>query len=473
MVAVDDMGWMNGSSLAETGGPWRIGFKRKMEMSDYSPFVSVGKELGIRFQTLFVLAEMDRLNVLKKYPTATQAGADWDNSENISPEQINIMNYVRNNAANIEFGLHGIGHEHWENGKRTRAEWYDMENDKPWDEEDLHSHVQGYKEILSQYGLSAENGHSFPESFVPCGWALYWNPKGDYSTASVLKQYGVKFANSWFEKVEELNPPIKFGGGIDHGILILNRYNYGNDWYMVATLPKEPLKKYKTNVIETHWSNWLATDDFLQDELNKKWVEFFRNIQGSKTHYYTKNTEQFYSQWLYKKYTKVKVKDDGEVIIDNRKMPNEVYENSLLSLFVLKIKLKENEHVSSAKLDDAPLPSYYEDAGYGFIYLPELEKKVYSLKISFGKNLPKNTIINSGTYNVYSLKKKKNTLEFKLRMYGAQSVEIKTEKPKRVISSNPNLKIINRSYNKKIGSLLLTMKARNIQGETGIIKLFM
>ncbi len=473
MTAIDDLGWMNGGSLAETGGPWRIGFKRKMETSDYHPFSEIGKKLGIRFQALFVLAEMDRLNILKNYPTSTQAGSNWDNSENISPEQIKIMNYVRDNSANIEFGLHGIGHEHWEKGKRTRAEWYDMENDKPWAESDLHEHVKGYKEILAQYGLTEANGHSFPESFVPCGWALYWNPSGEYSTTGVLNRYGVKFANTWFEKVEELNPPIEFGGGIDHGVLVLNRYNYGNDWYMVGKLPEKSLADFRTNVIETHWSNWLATDQFLQEELNLKWIKFFKEIQKSNTHYYTKNTEQFYSQWLYKKYAKVIKRKTGEIIIDNRNMPDEVYDNSLLSLLVLKIKLDKNQHVSSAKIDGKNIPSYYEDAGYGFLYIPKLEKKKYSVTVNVGKKMPTDIIINNGTFNVYSSNTNvKNILEFELRMYGTQKVEIKTKEPKKIISVNKNIKIKKREYDSKSNSLFLTLSSKDIQGETGAIKIY-
>ncbi len=472
MTAIDDLGWMNGGSLAETGGPWRIGFKRKMETSDYHPFIEIGKELGIRFQGLFVLAEMDRLNILKNYPTATQAGRNWDNSENISPEQIKIMNFVRDNSAYLEFGLHGIGHEHWENGKRTRAEWYDMENDKPWDESDLHKHVEGYKEILSQYGLNKTNGHSFPESFVPCGWALYWNPEGEYSTTSVLQQYGIKFANTWFEKVEELNPPIKFGGGIDHGVLVLNRYNYGNDWYMVGTLPERPLKEFKTNVIETHWSNWLTTDDFLQESLNRKWIDFFKNIQASPTHYYAKNTEQFYSQWLYKKYTKVTRKKSGEIIIDNRKMPDEIYENSLLGLLTLKTKLEKDEHISYAEIDGKQIPSYYEDSGFGFLFIPKLEKKKYSVKIIIGKQIPENIVINNGTSNIYSIEKVNKNLIFELRTYGTQEIEIKTKNFKKISSLNKNIRVVKKRFDSESRSLFVTLSANDFQGETGKIKIY-
>lgn len=467
-VAVDDAGWMNGGSLAGSGGPWRLGFLRKMRAIDYEPFVEIGKKLGVRFQLLFVLAEMDRLNILKKYPTTTQYGENWDNSENISPEQIRIMNYVKKHSANIEFGLHGVGHEHWENGERTRAEWYDMENDKPWDENVLHKHVRAYREILAQYDITEENGHSFPETFVPCSWAMYWNPNGEYSTASVLKQYGVKFANTWFEKIPELNPPIKEGGGLDHGILVLNRYNYGNDWYMVGTPPTAPISKFRTDVIESHWANWLATDDFLQPEINKKWLDFLTRVQKTENRYLAKNTEQFYSQWIYKKFAKIKFVNQNEILIDTRNIPSEYYEYNLVNTLVLKVALEKNNHVVSAKLNGEEIPAYYESEGYGFLYLPRLQKGVHSLKIKAGKKLPQNTILLSGTYNVYSRKEKRDALEFEIKTYGTQEIEIMTDKPFRIYSEG-KIKILKKQYDDEKKVLSLTIKAHDIQGEKGKI----
>ncbi|NOX19467.1 MAG: hypothetical protein GXO87_14465 [Chlorobi bacterium] len=470
-VAVDDLGWMNGGSLAESGGPWRIGFKRKMELSDYHPFVEVGKAVGVRIQTLFTLAEMDRLNVLKNYPTATQAGKNWDNSSNVSFEQLKIIDYVKDNSAYMEFGLHGVGHEHWENGKRTRAEWYDMENDKPWSEKDTLDHIKAYKEILAQYGLTKENGHSFPESFVPCSWAMYWNPDGDYSTAKALRKEGVKFANTWFETFEELNPPVKFGGGIDHGMLVVNRYNYGNEWYMVSSTPKKKPKEFKTNVIESHWANWLATDEFLQPETNRKWIDFYKGIQKSETHYLAKNTEQFSSQWLYMKFAKIKSSGKGKLIIDNRKMPDEVYENDLLGALVIKIKLKENEHLSEASINGESISAYFEDAGCGFIYLSRLQKKNYELKYKTGKKMISETVYNDGTYNVYRFSKNGNEVKIDLKMYGTQEVKVYSRKPKRISISNKNLKLLSKKYDEPLGLLRLKLKANDFQGERGIIKL--
>lgn len=469
-IAIDDLGWNQGSSLGEEGGPWRAGVKREMGVKEYAPIVEIGKALGIRFQGLFILSEMDRENICAKYPTATKQGAAFDNSANIEQEQIDVMNFVVENAAHLEFGLHGVGHEHFENGLRTRAEWYDLENDKPWPGHDTRDHLKAFMEIMAQYGLTDENGQSFPESFVPCAYGYYWNPEGELSTGKLMNEAGVKYANTDFKYIPESAPPVDFGGGFDHGLLVINRYNYGNEWFELASLPKRPYQEYETDIIETHWPNWLAQDYFLQDELNKKWIEYFSDIQKSEIYYLAKNTEQLYSQWLYKKYAKVK-EESGKVLIDNSAMPDAAYEEDILGNMVLKIKLNENRHVSKAEINGAPISAYYEDAGYGFIYLNKLDKKEYELVYETGASSLPVYINNTGTYNIYSVNISDDNISFELEMYGMQTVRVKCSEPAEIVSDNPKLKIISSAYNSGDGFLLLEISGHNIQGEKGNISI--
>lgn len=229
--AIDDLGWNIGNSDKEKQGPSRLGLDRKMSIEDYKCIVEVGKKVGVRVMGLFVLAEMDRKNSLKKYPTTNVDGINWDNSKNVKQEQIDIMNFVRDNAAHLEFGLHGVGHEYWpEPEKRKRAEWCNKEDNHPWPEQTIDNHIKCFKEILAQYHLAITDGHSFPESFVPCSYALHWNPKGLISTGSKLSAEGVKYANTLFSELKQSDLPSGLNGGaIDHGMLVLNREIYGNE----------------------------------------------------------------------------------------------------------------------------------------------------------------------------------------------------------------------------------------------------
>lgn len=473
--AIDDMGWNNGSNLGENGGqgPYRAGVNKHMDINDYKAVVNVGKAIGVRVQGLFVLCEMDRTNICAKYPTTTMYGSDWDNSKNVCKEQIEIMEYIRENAAYLEFGFHGVGHEFWpEKGKKVRAEWYDIINNKPWPEAELRGHIECFKNIMAQYGLTSENGQSFPKSFVPCAYSYYWNPNGDYSLGKLLNENGVKYANTLFSWVEELNPPKgDNAGGFDHGVHVINRVNYGNEWYHLSALPTVALNEQMSDIIETHWPNWLAQDSFLQPTVTQNFINYYKMVQQAPDRYVAKNTEQLHSQWLYNNYTKVDEKKSGEVTIDNSAMPDEVYTNKLLGNMVLKIKLEPGNHISSASIDNNPIACYFEDEGFGFMYLPMLSQKIYSLKYIVSKNEMPVYVYNDGTYNVYSFTNDNKGLVIDLSLYGSQTVKIHCSNPARVTSVNKNISIVNQNYDGDKKILLLNLSAKDMQGERGLLQI--
>jgi hypothetical protein len=472
--AVDDMGWNIGNDDGDIDGkgPYRIGIDRKMDIHDYEAIVAVGKVVGVRIQGLFVMAEMDRENILAKYPSTTWQGSNWDNSKNICKEQIDIMNYVKDNAAYLEFGLHGVGHERWINGQKKRAEWYCLQDDHPWPEDSVKKDIQCFKNIMSQYGLSTEEGHSFPESFVPCAYGYYWNPEGEYSTGSVMSEAGVKYVNTLFDEIRELNPPAEpNGGGFDNGVLVVNRINYGNEWYALSSLPTIDIAEQESDIIESHWSNWLAQDAFLQKALTNKWIEYYKMVQATPNRYIAKNTAQFFSQWLYKKYTQVNESKDGQVEIDNRNMPAEYYKHNLLGNMVLKVRLDKGQHVSMATLNNGPVASYFEEAGYGFLYLPRLDQGLYILNYKLSDHTMPFTVFNDGTYNVYRVTESKNLKSLDVKVYGSQEIKIFCSDPRSVESENTNLKIVGTNYNKDTGMLAIRVNAHNIQGEEGLLNL--
>lgn len=468
-VNIGQVGWMGGGSLEYTDGPWRAGIRRNFDVRDYRPIVEVGKEIGVRFMTLFILGEFDRLNILGEYPTSNPAGKNWDNSEYIGPTQLEIMNYVKNNAANMEFGITGVLHEYWEDGVKSRAEWFNVKEQKPRDEKIIRNNVELLKRLMAQYGITPEKGHSFPESFISYGF--YFNPGSNYSLGKVLSDNGIKYANTPFATIHGLNHPTLLDGGFDNGVLLLDRFNHGNLWYEYATLPKLGPDSIKTVVVESHWANWLAFDDHLQPELNERWKEYLRSIQAHPDHYLSKNTEQLYSQWLYKKYTRVNEQEAGKVSIDNRQMNDDAYKYNLLANMVLAVKLEAGEHVSSASVNNKPIAAYYEAEGYGYIYLPPLLKDKYTVEYTIGNQRMSQYVYNSGTYNVYNVADSGSSLEIDLKMYGEQVVEVYTSKPTSVISSNEYLQVKAFTYDEEENIAYLTVKGRNIQGERGTISL--
>jgi hypothetical protein len=473
--SIDDLGWNEGSNLSKNvpPGPVRVGIKRTFDLQDYKYIVDVAKAVGVRIQCLFVLCEMDRENVLAKYPTTTQQRGKWDNTHRVRDEQLDIMNYVLSASSHMEFGLHGTGHEYWaDDGIQRRAEWYNLIDREPWPEEILMQHIQGFREIMAQYGFTPRNGHTFPESFVACAYGYYWNPDGDYSLGKVLSQAGVKYANTDFGQIPELSPPQEVnGGGFDFGTHVINRMNYGNHYYDYDSLPKVPVEMQGTDIIESHWANWLASDDVLQPEVITKFINYYRDVQRLTNRYIAKNTEQLHSQWLYRKYTGILETEPGIVEIDNTRMPDDAYRNDILGNLVLKLKLDTSHHVTDATINGNLIPAYFEEEGFAFLYLPPLGKKKYKLQYRTGTTLMPLHVYNDGTYNVYGLSKTESQILITLKMYGRQTVKIRCCKPEKVISANDGLVLESYTFLPDQGMLHIMINATNMQGTLGEIKL--
>jgi hypothetical protein len=471
--AVDDLGWNEGSDLSinPEKGPHRAGVKRRFDLRDYQHMVEIGKAVGARIQCLFILSEMDRENILARYPTTTYQREKWNNTFRVNEEQKSILKYVKDNAAFMEFGLHGTGHEYWAPGEvQKRAEWYNLTDKKPWPEQSLREHIQCFKDIMAQYELSPAHGHSFPESFVPCAYSYYWNPSGEYSLGKLLTEAGVKYANTDFSQIPELNPPQEPNGGdFDFGTHVINRINYGNLWYELATLPCVPLNEQLTDIIESHWPNWLAQDDFLQPEISAQWIQYYKSVQRTENRYIAKNTEQLHSQWLYNRYTTVVENLLGEVVIDNTQMPDKAYSEKMLGNMVLKVRLQNYKHIQEASLNGKSIASYFEEEGYGFLYLPPLAKEKYTLRYSVGDTAVNPHVFNDGTYNVYNIENTSSEMRLDVRVYGTQHIKVACNQARQVVSLHKDLVVDNYFYNARTSLLEITATALNMQGSSGIV----
>ncbi len=465
-TAIDDLGWMNGHNEGANGyGPYRLGVRRKMSLGDYEAIVNLARRVGVRLQGLFILSEMDRENLLKNYPTTTYLGTNWDNSENVSELQIEMMQYVQQEAAFLEFGLHGIGHELWpEPDQQQRAEWYNTEQDHPWPTEEVKMHLDCFAQIMQQYGLSSDNGHSFPESFVPCAYSYYWQPDSEDSLGAILSEYGIKYVNTDFSQIPECRPPIKPNdGGFDHDVHVMNRYNYGNLWYQLGTLPGMPLHSQPTDFIETHWPNLLAQDDFLQDSITDQWVAYFQLVQRTPDRFCAKNTAQIHSQWAYNRYTRLNNWNDGVVEIDNTAMPMNYYHHQLINNMILKLPLDPYQHVSYAAINGKPISAYFEDQGYALLYLPILKQEKYLLEYSLGDKRMSNTIWYDGTYSFVDMSYTENEVVISMTIYGTQSIKLITDyDPQQVISSNEYVEV--KDFERRGDHLIIKVAAQDIQG---------
>jgi hypothetical protein len=450
-IDIDDLGWKEGWDLHESGGPYRLGLPRgrMMTLEDYEVIVTISKAVGVRIKSLFIMSEFDRSNICARYPTTNEHGSDWDNSRLVDDNDFVIMNYVKENAAHIEFGLHGVRHEFWDakTRKPSRAEWADSQKKRPYDV--LWGHLECFKKLIDQYGMD------FPQSVRTAAANYYYNPDDPEDSGALMHAWGVKYATL----------PPKREYVTNHGLMVLMRSG-GVAWDAVNSAPDT---YPDTEFMTSHWTNFVDLDPANNHQAADKWIMWFNKVKADPNRYTAKNTAQLHSQFLYRKYSQVSV-TGNTVTIDNTKMPDWAYTLDLLGNLLLKHKLKDSEHISSASLTVGNIACYYEERGYAHIMLPRLEKKRYTLKFRTGSSTMPTYVLNNGTYNVQEFQSHADNARIRLEMYGTQSVKVKLLfEPHEVASDNANLKIEDWHYEAPFIHVLI--HGQNIQGQTGTISI--
>jgi len=475
-IAVDDLGWRD----------WMPENSRDPTLEDYQTVANVGRRAATRIMTAWIMGDLDQDKILAKpeynQPIApsnmTPAGTHWNNTWAVSKDAVPLMELVSDNAAFIEFGLHGIAHEHYADRRQQQAEFAHIDEAHPgyaesWGWEDMNNKAMAFEELMRQY--YDEETSSFPVAFVPPGHAYYYGDDGrgsDESTGALLHTYGVKYANGDTGVATQLGE-----GGIDHGVLFIDRaygcnYNWEGctpwvgDWNDFD-YPAYPTGEY--GWVEAHFPNlWDAEED---------WVTYLQGLNDAPDRMLGRNTAQVSSQWLYRRYASLSG-EEGTYTIDNTQMVEDAYTYDLLGALILKTPLAPGEHIQSAHLDGgAQVLGYYED-GYGYGYLVighgtnpmgRLDRATYTLESALGNAyMPAYIDLTGATFNVFSFEWEARSASLKIEMYGTQDVRVRLPfVPTEVLSDNPDLEIVSWSWEAPF--VTIEVKGKDIQGEVGTI----
>jgi hypothetical protein len=443
-IDIDDLGWKEGWDLHESGGPYRLGLPpgRRMTLPDYEVLVYISQAVGVRLKSLFIMSEFDRSNICARYPTTNEKGSAWDNSALVSDNDFAVMNYVKENAAHIEFGLHGVRHEFWDaqTHAMSRAEWADNGKKRPYDV------------LWGTWNASRSSSTSTASTFpgVLTAAANYYYSLNDPEETGAMSAWGVKYATC------------RAGNMTDHGLMVLLRPAVWPD------APNSAPKTYpETEFMTSPWTNFVDPDPARNHEAGDKWIAWFNKVKDDPDRYTAKNTAQLHSQFLYRKFAQISV-TGNTVLIDNRTMPDWAYDLGFLGNLVLKHKLQAGEHISSASLNGGDIACYYEERGFAYIVLPKLEKKQYTLTVTTGTSDMPTYVWNDGTYNVQEFHSGADNAVVSLEMHGTQRVKVKLRfEPQEVTSNNTDLEIKDWRYEAPFLNMLI--RGRNIQGEPGVI----
>ncbi len=268
-VVIDDVGWWSGEDGSKIQEPYRTGINRKHVPADYKAIAHLGRSLGIRPQAAFILCEWDKENILRKVPTSTWMGDKWDNSKWVGPWLDEAAEIIRNNREYFEVTIHGIGHEYWQEGTFTRAEWTDSQGQmRPQEQVELH--LEYFEKLMYQHNLGP-----LPESFVPAAFRHSFGPSEgrDISLAQILEKHGVNYINTPFSSVYNKERIENEHFGFDSGVITIDR---GNDEFQWLVFPADPKAELKGPTCGMHWPNMLHPDPERNNEVVQRWIEYLK-----------------------------------------------------------------------------------------------------------------------------------------------------------------------------------------------------
>jgi len=328
-IVIDDVGWWTGTDGHERNEPYRTGVDREHVPADYEAIASLGRQLGMRPQAAMILGEWDTTNLLRSVPGSTWLGEKWDNSRRSIEPMREVADIFRRESDHIELTLHGIGHEYWDHaagGKMNRAEWYSRDGyARP------REHVQGvidaFAAIMQQHDLGP-----FPESFVPCAFAHRFEDE----VAELLCKAGIRYNSTVFRTMYNAEQTQHTLVGVEHGIITIDRGNYGPAWYQFSSDPFA-MENYDLSgpVCGLHWPNVLHADPARNEEAVSRWVTFLKPFNDLPDRMLAPNTASGWTQTAYHCLTDMKL--SGRQITLNFLKLRSLPLCNLLDRFVLKV----------------------------------------------------------------------------------------------------------------------------------------
>lgn len=420
MPVIDDMGWADGKDL-RPNGPSRLVKDRTPKLDDYINVIDIAKKSGIRIPGAFVVCDFDKENVCakkeynipKKNSNLTEFGTNWNNNTSIEYNQ-NVINLLTKNSNYVEFGMHGVRHEHFDEKGTCNAEWANAETGESWGKDNTEIHCKVFTDILRQY--YTENDFAFPKFFVPPShaFALYSDD------CKIINNYGIKRLTCSCSSRPSMKS-IKNSGLFKDGVLLMDRTELNG----ISKESNVPDFISVNSWIGTHFPNYWGRSI-------KKWVKYLKSINKNYETMLGKNTVDNTSQWIYTHNTTCSF-DAKTITINNTFMPDWAYENEFLNGIWLKAHLHGKNQISEFSVDGLKVVALYKD-DFDNVYLRlssdredgALEQKIYKGNYKVSKNALKQTYVDmtGETFVLKNLFEDDNEIRLNVTVFGNHNVKI-------------------------------------------------
>jgi hypothetical protein len=354
-LVIDDVGWWNGKNGSHKNEPYRTGIDREHCIEDYLAIIELGKKINMRIQAGMVLCDWSRDNILKKVPTATWMGSEWNDTT--STDKLDeVASFLNENPQYIELCLHAVGHEFWDDGVMTRAEWGEA-NGTMRPIEQIKAHLDVFGKIMKQNGLG-----DFPVSFIPAAFCHAFGEKDGIAT--ILKDYGIKFISTPFDcmKKSKKNDTELFG--IDNGIPTVNRGCSGIKWFEMN--PSLDDRIFSEAICGIHWPNILHPDPKQNMTTVTAWAEKINSYSKLFRRVLARDTFDFWTQLAHYSFTDISF-HDNKISFDFSKL-EKMNLPFLNDSFRIKIKTERKIDISKHLIED-------------------ISDNCYTIKIKKGENI--------------------------------------------------------------------------------------
>ena len=300
-LVIEDVGWWEKSHPVGPNSPFRSGLKRRHHPSDYLALVHLARQLNMRPLIAFVACEWDRTNLLKKIPSATWMGSHWDNRHNVGPWLDQAAQTLNDHRDFLEIGLHGVGHEYWDQGRRSRTEFHNTRGEmRPVAA--IEAHLEAFDRILEQNGLGP-----LPQAFVPPGLNHSFGG-GKRGIHGLLNTHGIRYVTTNLTKAKMIRPRQHSLMAWEAGVLIIERGIAPVPWHIIAA---QPQFAFDRPVLSLHWANLL--DEDIQGNLDvvQRWVDFIKNGIDPMQQMLAPDTATCWTQFAYRTLSQIQQTGDG------------------------------------------------------------------------------------------------------------------------------------------------------------------
>lgn len=316
-IVVDDLGWFCGDDDRVNGGASRSGMPRRHCYKDYEAMHELGKALDQKIFCAFCLSEWDPDNRLKKFPTISKYGENWDNARFYDADEVKKCVDVINSSEYIDFALHGIGHGYYceENLNKDSSDYYIIKRTENGKERVTtgETYVRGildsFFELMEYHGIKKE-----VNSFVPPSGSYLYN-----DLSKILADYGIKYVSAPFRFIKNFEGERPEDIFFENGIITTERYNDLIPWdghsVDYRTLP------VRYNTFGSHWPNWLHEDPDRNMEVIKSAIKYFYRCAEDPETVISRDIKFASTQTMFWKFAEISENEKGETVIDISNVP--------------------------------------------------------------------------------------------------------------------------------------------------------